>query len=155
MKRVWVIAVCVFSFSLSAQQQPVQYSHKVHVGQGLDCLDCHTGADVRDQAGIPSVTKCMLCHAKVATGNEEVKKVAQYAEKKQEIPWVRIYGFDREALVKFRHAPHARAGVACATCHGDMANAATAQPLVKHTMGTCVTCHRQNKASEDCTTCHY
>ena len=27
--------------------------------------------------------------------------------------------------------------------------------FVTHTMGTCLTCHRQNKAPEDCATCHY
>ncbi len=58
-------------------------------------------------------------------------------------------------MVKFQHGPHVRAHVACATCHGDMTQATTAQLLVHHNMGTCLTCHRQNKASEDCATCHY
>jgi hypothetical protein len=26
---------------------------------------------------------------------------------------------------------------------------------VTHNMGTCLTCHRQRKASEDCAACHY
>jgi len=107
------------------------------------------------RATIPSVSKCMLCHAKIATGNPEVKKVADYAAARREIPWERVYGFDPGALVKFQHAPHIRAGFPCAQCHGDMTQAATAQRLVKHNMGTCLSCHRQNHASEDCATCHY
>ena len=51
--------------------------------------------------------------------------------------------FRREALVKFQHAPHVRARIACATCHGDMTQATTAELLVKHNMGTCLSCHRQ------------
>jgi hypothetical protein len=136
-------------------EQPIAYSHKIHIEHGLQCLDCHSGADTGARATIPSVSKCMLCHAKIATDNPEVKKVAEFAAARREIPWERVYGFDPGALVKFQHAPHIRAGVQCARCHGDMTQAATAQPLVKHSMGTCLTCHRQNHASEDCTTCHY
>src|SRR5690242_21874152 len=120
-----------------AQQQPIEYPHKTHIARGMECLDCHSGADVRDAATIPSVSKCMLCHAKIAADKPEVKKIAEYAKSKREIPWKRVYGFERDALVKFRHAPHYRANIACITCHGDMPNAITAQPLVKHNMGSC------------------
>ncbi|MEI9811361.1 MAG: cytochrome c3 family protein [Acidobacteriota bacterium] len=136
-------------------QQPIAYSHKLHIAKGLTCLDCHITADVQAAATIPSVTKCMLCHAKIAKDKPEIQKVAGYAEKRIEIPWVRVYEFEPNALVKFQHAPHVKKGVACANCHGDMANADTAQKLVRHTMGTCISCHRQNKASDDCSTCHY
>jgi hypothetical protein len=136
-------------------EQPVAYSHKQHVALGLGCLDCHSAADTSDAATIPSVRKCMLCHAKIATGRPEVKKVIMYANRKREIPWVRVYNLPREALVKFQHAPHARAGIDCATCHGDVTRVAAAERLVQHNMGTCLSCHRKFKASEDCATCHY
>ncbi len=136
-------------------EQPIAYSHKIHIDHGLRCLDCHSGADTGARATIPSVAKCMLCHAKIATDNPEVKKVAEYAAARHEIPWQRVYRFDPGALVKFQHAPHIRASVQCSQCHGDMKQATTAQRLIKHTMGTCLTCHRQNHASEDCATCHY
>ncbi len=97
----------------------------------------------------------MLCHAKVAAGKPEIRKLAAYAGSGREVPWQRVYGFPREALVKFQHAPHIRAKIDCARCHGDMTQATTAEVLVKHNMGTCVTCHRENKASEDCAACHY
>ncbi|MBZ5619064.1 MAG: cytochrome c family protein [Acidobacteriia bacterium] len=135
--------------------QPVAYSHKQHLAFGLQCLDCHSSADTSAAAGIPSVRKCMLCHAKIGTANPEVNKVIAYANSQREIPWQRVYGFPRESLVRFQHAPHARAKIGCATCHGDMTQATTAQRLVKHTMGSCLSCHRQNQASEDCAACHY
>ena len=135
--------------------QPIAYSHKQHIALGLQCLDCHSSADTSARATIPSVQKCMLCHAKVAKDRPEVKKLIAYADSQREIPWERVYGFPSEALVKFQHAPHIRAKVACARCHGDMTQATTAQPLVKHNMGTCLSCHRQNKATEDCAACHY
>ena len=152
--------LCVLSFLFLAavawpSDQPIAYSHKQHLALGLDCLDCHSSADTAAAATIPSVRKCMLCHAKVATAKPEIRKLADYAAKKHEVPWRRVYGFPPESLVKFRHSPHVRARIACATCHGDMTKATTADRLVNHTMGTCLTCHRQNKAPEDCAACHY
>ncbi len=137
-------------------EQPILFPHSTHINKvHLKCIDCHISADTRDAATIPGVRKCMLCHAKVATDKPEIKKLAAIAASGREIPWQRVYGFEKAAAVKFRHGPHARHKVPCATCHGDMPNAITAQPLVKHTMGTCITCHRQNNASDDCATCHY
>jgi hypothetical protein len=145
----------VFPAFAAEIQQPIAYSHKLHISKGLACLDCHIGTDVQAAATIPSVTKCMLCHAKLAKDKSEIKKIAAYSDKGQDIPWVRVYGFEPNALVKFQHAPHVKKGVQCSTCHGDMTVADTAQRLVKHNMGTCIACHRANKASDDCSTCHY
>jgi len=152
--RGWILFILSIEV-LGAAGQPIAYSHKQHIALGLQCLDCHSSADVGAAATIPSVRKCMLCHAKIATAKPEIKKLAEFASKKREVPWQRVYGFPPESLVKFQHAPHVRANVACATCHRDMTQATTAERLVKHTMGTCLTCHRQNKASEDCASCHY
>jgi hypothetical protein len=66
-----------------------------------------------------------------------------------------VYGFQKEALVKFPHSPHIRAKIDCAVCHGDMTKATTADRLVTHNMGTCLNCHRRYNASEDCAACHY
>ena len=139
----------------AATAQPIAYSHKQHVALGLQCVDCHISADLAGPATIPSVRQCMLCHAKLGTAKPEVRKLAAYSVAKREIPWQRVYGFPHESMVKFQHAPHARARIGCATCHGDMTQASTAEVLVKHTMGTCLSCHRTYKATEDCAACHY
>ena len=150
------IAIGVFALAgLASAVQPIAYSHKQHIAMGLTCLDCHSSADTQAAATIPSVRKCMLCHAKLGVEKPEIRKIAAFAKSGREIPWERIYGFAPRAAVKFQHGPHAKAEVVCATCHGDMTVATTAQPLVKHNMGTCVSCHRANKAPEDCAACHY
>ena len=151
-RYIWVaqvFAVCSFA------AQPIAFPHNTHVKLGLACIDCHITADTRARAGIPSVQKCMLCHAKFATNKPEVKKVIEYSNKKIEIPWERVYGFSSNAHVKFQHAPHYRAGVQCSTCHGDLSTATVARPIVTHNMGSCLTCHRQRHAPEDCATCHF
>jgi len=150
----YVALGCALCALTAMARQPIEYSHKKHLALGLDCLDCHSGADIRAAAGIPSVSKCMLCHQKLATDKPEVKKVIAYAAQNHEIPWERVYGFSSNAMVRFRHAPHYRANIACSTCHGDMTQATVAQRQVRHTMGSCLNCHRQNNAPEDCATCH-
>ncbi len=135
--------------------QPIAYTHKVHLARGLECTDCHTGVDQGPDAGIPSVKLCMTCHQVIAVDRPEIKKVAGYLERGEEIPWRRVYGFSPSAHVKFNHAPHIRAGVACASCHGDMTKQTVAVRAVNLTMGYCLACHRQRKASIDCTTCHF
>jgi Cytochrome c7 and related cytochrome c/Class III cytochrome C family len=146
---IWIFTIAGLA------EQPIVFPHSTHMKFGLDCLDCHVGANTRAAAGIPSVRKCMLCHAKLAREKPEVKKVIEYAKKNVEIPWERVYGFSRNAHVKFRHAPHYRAGISCSTCHGDLRKATVAERSVTHNMGTCLTCHRQKHASEDCAACHY
>lgn len=153
--KLALAAWVAWAWTAFGAEQPIAYSHKQHIALGLACLDCHSTADTAAAATIPSVTKCMLCHAKVAVDKPEIQKMSAFAKSRREIPWQRVYGFSTEASVRFQHAPHVRAGVQCATCHGDMAQATTAQPLVKHNMGTCLSCHRKNKASEDCITCHF
>jgi hypothetical protein len=151
-RGVWLIAFCAIP---ALAQQPVAFPHNTHMQLGMQCIDCHIGADNRAAAGIPSVRKCMLCHAKLATEKPEVKKVIAYANKNLEIPWVRVYSFSSEAHVNFRHAPHYQAGISCSTCHGDMSKATVAERTVTHTMGSCLNCHRQKHASEDCAACHF
>jgi hypothetical protein len=71
------------------------------------------------------------------------------------LAWQRVYGYAKEAHVRFDHAPHIRAKVECSTCHGDIAQQTVAQRNVNMTMGFCVNCHTERKASNDCLTCHY
>jgi hypothetical protein len=138
-----------------AAVQPIPFPHKTHIAKKAVCADCHETADKGPVAGIPSVKTCMICHSQIATDKPLIKQVTSYSEKGIEIPWQRVYGFTHEAHVRFNHAPHIRASVDCATCHGDVANQTVAERAVDHNMGFCVNCHKQKNASNDCLTCHY
>ena len=150
-----LIALALLCAPVFAQQQPIDFPHNLHIEEGLECIDCHSTVDTRAAATLPSVRKCMLCHEKVATDGPGVTALRDYAEKRREVPWVRVYGFTESAHVKFRHSPHIQAKVACQICHGSVKNMTTATRVVNHTMGTCVSCHRRNQASDDCAVCHY
>ncbi|HEY6442044.1 MAG TPA: cytochrome c3 family protein [Candidatus Acidoferrales bacterium] len=148
-------AVKEFFNSRPAAVQPIAFTHKVHLANGLQCVNCHTGVDEGPDARIPSVNFCMTCHQVIAKDKPEIKKVAAYRARGEDIPWQRVYGFEPSAHVKFNHAPHIRAGVQCAACHGDMTTQTVAEPKVNLTMGYCVECHQQKKVSVDCVTCHF
>jgi hypothetical protein len=139
----------------SAPQQPIAFTHKVHLAKGVECAGCHQGVDQGPDAALPSVKLCMTCHLAIATDNPEIKKVAAYLERGEEIPWQRVYGYYPSAHVRFNHAPHIRSGVNCAACHGDMTQQTVAVRAVDLDMGYCLSCHRQKRASVDCTTCHF
>ncbi|MBI1875914.1 MAG: cytochrome c3 family protein [Acidobacteria bacterium] len=139
-----------------AAVQPIAFPHNVHIANRLGCTDyCHAGAAVGPVAGLPSVRTCMICHGSIATDRPEVKKVAAYLDRGEDISWQRVYGYPRSAHVRFNHAPHVRAGVECATCHGDVAHRTVATRSTDLTMGTCVGCHRAKNAPVDCLTCHF
>jgi hypothetical protein len=134
--------------------QPVAFTHKAHLASGMHCANCHVGVDTGPEATIPSVKLCMMCHQVIAADHPEIKKLSAYYHRGEDIPWQRVYSYSAEAHVKFKHAPHTRAGIDCATCHGDMSQQTVAVRKVSLTMGYCVNCHIQKKVSIDCTRCH-
>ena len=138
-----------------AAVQPIPFPHKTHIDKKAVCVDCHESAEKGPIAGIPSVKTCMICHSQIAIDKPLIKQVTGYSEKGIEIPWQRVYGFTREAHVRFNHAPHIRASVDCKTCHGDVAGMTVAERAVDHSMGFCVNCHKTKQASNDCLTCHF
>lgn len=153
--RTVLAAIREYLGILPTPVQPIAFTHKVHLANGLQCVNCHTGVDQGPDARIPSVNFCMNCHRVIATDKPEIKKVAAYFARGEDIPWERVYGFEPSAHVKFNHAPHIRAGIDCKECHGDMTTQTVAERKVNFTMGLCIQCHKQHKASIDCVTCHY
>jgi len=139
----------------SKPQQPIPFPHSTHIAKKAECTDCHESVEKGPIAGIPSVKTCMICHSQIALDKPLIKQVTAYSDRGVEIPWQRVYGFTREAHVRFNHAPHVRAKVDCAVCHGDLAHQTVAERVVDHNMGFCVDCHRKNNAPNDCWTCHF
>lgn len=138
--------------------QPIEFPHNVHIEKAmLTCTDyCHESAPKGPRAGLPSVKTCMICHDAIATDKPRILTITnEYSKKGIDLAWQRVYGFSQELHVRFDHAPHLRASVDCATCHGDVKSQTVAGRNVNHSMGFCVDCHRTKQASNDCLTCHF
>jgi hypothetical protein len=137
-------------------QQPIPFPHKTHIAKGLTCTDyCHESVTKGPVAGLPSVKTCMICHDAIAADRPLIQQIANLQKTGVDLAWQRVYGYPRESHVRFNHAPHIRADVDCATCHGNIKDQTVAERNVDLTMGFCVNCHKQKKASNDCLTCHY
>jgi hypothetical protein len=135
--------------------QPIEFPHDTHVGKEIACAMCHEGVETGAVAGLPSVRTCMICHIAIATDRPLIQQITRMQEEGRDLAWQRVYGYPAESHVRFNHAPHIRAKVDCATCHGNLAQQTVARREVDLTMGFCVNCHNERKASVDCLTCHF
>jgi hypothetical protein len=136
--------------------QPFAFPHNTHVAKKLKCTEyCHESVTKGPIAGLPSVKTCMICHESIATDKPLIKTITDFQKRGVDIAWQRVYGYTQEAHVRFNHAPHIRANVDCATCHGDVGQQTVAQRNVNLTMGFCVDCHKSKQAPNECTTCHF
>ena len=146
----------------TAPPEPLVFDHSVHIQvAGLECAFCHRAADQSASPGLPDVQQCMFCHSVVdRVGTERALYAADLAKLRaawvgqQPIGWVKNHRLPDH--VKFVHAPHIQAGVACATCHGDVGTTQGSLTQVRAlNMGDCVSCHRDRGALTECIACHY
>jgi Cytochrome c7 and related cytochrome c len=123
------------------RQQPVQFSHKHHVGDdGIDCRYCHTGVENSATAGIPPTKTCMNCHSVLFNNVGYLEPVRESYRTDKSIDWVRVHRL--ADFVYFNHSMHVSKGVGCTTCHGQvnqMPLMFQASPL---NMEWCLDCHR-------------
>lgn len=132
--------------------RPIRFSHQAHAAKKIKCSYCHKYATSLSAAGMPRVQVCSSCHRAIKIRTPEIEKLFAFVGRGEDIPWVRLYELPH--FILFSHKRHVRAGVACETCHGNVAALTEPIHLVPHTMGTCLTCHRRHNASTDCVTCH-
>jgi hypothetical protein len=172
MGRIAVLITALTIFSLAAfgiyqtqqpPEQPIQFTHKLHVGLGIQCLYCHPGALRGPSSGLPTQTKCWGCHQQIAKTftSEKLAVLVNYVKNNKPIQWVPVAQVPD--FVHFIHRPHIAAGLNCETCHGDMTQVEIAENPQVFNMGWCLNCHKTRFANNpekltkltDCGTCHY
>ncbi len=135
-------------------EQPIPFSHKLHVEKNkMECQYCHSGVAKSPYATIPPVELCMGCHAHVRTESPYIQKLAEHYEQKKPLEWEPVHNLPEHAV--FNHERHVKAGVGCNKCHGQVNEMEVVEKVSSLRMGWCVSCHRMNGASIDCSTCHY
>jgi hypothetical protein len=135
-------------------EQPIAFSHETHVtGVGLDCTFCHTGTKENGTRDIPSMETCNGCHQGVLKKAEYLDPVRNAYLKDQPLKWERVNKLADH--VHFHHGEHIEHGVACTTCHGDVAQMPLMSPAHHFSMQYCLDCHTQHGPRlKDCFTCH-
>jgi hypothetical protein len=135
--------------------QPIAFSHRIHAGDNeIPCLYCHVQARRSPSAGVPSVNKCMGCHAEVATDSPQIRLLTNYWDTKEPIAWVKVH--DLPDFVHFTHKRHVAAGIECQTCHGPVETMERVSRQAPDEMGECLSCHKEHEVVNglDCVTCH-
>lgn len=130
-----------------APDQPVKFSHKVHVGENsIDCKYCHTTVEYSKSAGIPPTNLCMNCHILIREGTNsgkfEIAKIVNASETGEPIDWIRIHNLPDHVF--FSHAVHVSSGkIDCIQCHGPVQEMDIMRQENDLSMGWCVNCHRE------------
>lgn len=148
---------------VAAPPQPIPFNHSIHLQielatGALGCTDCHPGAARGVHAGLPALSRCLRCHMRPqgdppTPGERRVRAAAAGGGA---FRWIQVTR--NPGHVHFSHGAHvARAGMACADCHGDVSRweRPPTRPEAGLTdMQRCIACHRAEGAPTDCATCH-
>ena len=124
------------------KQQPVQFSHKHHVGDdGIDCRYCHTAVETSYTAGVPPTQTCMNCHSQIWSDSPYLEPVRESYRTGKPIEWQRVHDLPEYAY--FNHSIHIAKGVGCSTCHGQIDNMPAVYQVNTLQMEWCLSCHRE------------
>jgi hypothetical protein len=123
------------------KQQPVQFSHKHHVGDdGIDCRYCHTSVETSSSAGLPPTQTCMNCHSQLWSDSPYLEPVRASFRENKPIEWERVH--DLPEYVYFNHSIHVAKGVGCSTCHGRIDEMPAVYQENTLQMEWCISCHK-------------
>ena len=137
-------------------EQPVSYSHQIHVGKlGMDCRYCHSHVEESRFSNVPDTATCMNCHTgEVGAGgflaanlwaaheiNPNLVKVRNAYATGEPIRWQRIHKLPDYA--QFNHSVHVKAGVSCYSCHGNINELEVVRQEQSLSMAWCLECHRR------------
>jgi hypothetical protein len=122
-------------------QQPVAFSHAIHVDQvGMDCRYCHDGVESSWYSNIPSSSLCMNCHNQVLKEDPKLALVRESAATGEPIPWVQVHKLPDYAY--FNHSVHVNRGISCVHCHGQVNKESVVAHNKPLSMAFCLDCHR-------------
>lgn len=128
--------------SFVPREQPVQFSHKHHVGDvGIDCRYCHTSVEKSAFAGIPPTKTCMNCHSQIFADSPYLEPVRESFRTGKPIKWTRVH--DLPDFAYFDHSIHVNKGVGCSTCHGQIDQMPLVYQSASLQMEWCLECHRE------------
>jgi len=123
------------------REQPVQFSHKHHVGDdGIDCRYCHTGVENSAYAGVPPTKTCMNCHSVLYNNVGYLEIIRESYRTEQSIQWTKVHRL--ADYVYFNHSIHVNKGIGCSSCHGPVNEMALINQDSPLNMQWCLECHR-------------
>lgn len=127
-----ITGLVFYSWWSSGIRQPLGFSHAQHVRENLSCSSCHAGSG----EPYPLTDRCAGCHKGMMIPVD--------------VRWVRVYRTAPDII--YTHAKHT--SVQCAVCHQAMSSAKRVVHETRFSMKSCMDCHRERNAANECRTCH-
>lgn len=131
-----------------APDQPVPYSHALHVGElGMDCRYCHNTVEDAAFAAIPPTQTCINCHNPATTGagvrknSPKLKELHESYNTGKSVKWKKVH--DLPDYAYFNHSAHINKGVSCVSCHGRVDKMEVVYQAKSLSMAWCLECHRE------------
>jgi hypothetical protein len=138
-----------------AARQPIQFNHRIHVvDNDMSCSECHVYYEKQTFSGLPTRETCAFCHDEPIGQSPKEQRLVEMLQSGAPLEWSRLFKQPRHVF--YSHRRHVVvAGLECETCHGDIAETESPPRSVRNlVMDDCLSCHEQEHAQTDCTTCH-
>lgn len=140
-----------------AQDIRVRFSHRVHLSEGMQCVQCHTritSSKVSAQNDLPTGEACDACHGDQHPQTAETSRHCADCHTHVEEQRVTATSSISAPTLEFSHAAHLDRGAACSDCHGDFSDVGLATIRHLPREADCMRCHDGKQASQRCSTCH-
>lgn len=139
------------------------FSHKIHLGQQLECTYCHTAASASTKATdnlLPAKAVCLNCHEDAAMPTPPTTRVAHFSHV-QHLTLGNIGPTIAAAIDKktYLQAPgdirrHLDSSNACEACHRGLAESDRVTKDLLPQMADCIVCHNEIDNPFSCEKCH-
>ncbi|HEY4717033.1 MAG TPA: cytochrome c3 family protein, partial [bacterium] len=125
------------------------FSHKFHIEQGVQCLNCHEGIQTSESSGfeLPTEDTCAQCHNETqeSPGCEKCHTNPAAAEK----------FLPKKTNLIFSHKNHIpRVKNDCTACHISVSSSRSIKDNLLPPMDSCVNCHSDSVKNLKCSQCH-
>lgn len=142
----------------AAQDRGYKFDHALHIAGGMeDCTVCHdTSSESGAALSMPGHDLCSVCHEIPASNTTPPEDPVERAkcsfchtrEDYTVTPWKSLLTEE----LKWQHAPHVQAEIACTTCHTNLDQRALPATPAKP---FCMDCHQQTRPELNaCSVCH-
>ncbi len=129
----------------------VAFPHAPHTEEGLECGDCHETSEDTGALIPVALETCEICHEGMDEGKPDTQQVSRFYDAEGRWQGPTFSALAEEVI--FDHAAHAGYGD-CASCHGEVGTSDSLGAEVGVPKPECLSCHQEQKVSDDCATCH-
>jgi hypothetical protein len=155
------LVVLVFSWGVALGAAP--FSHRIHLAQGLACLDCHTAAARStkvDDNLLPAKSVCLGCHETAEIPTPPATRLSKFSHALH-LRMGNVAPYIAGAIdhQNYLQPPgdirrHLNAGNPCQACHRGLEESDQVTRAALPQMADCLVCHTQIEAPFSCEDCH-